>query len=161
MTDESSAVVLVPAVAAGAGASRRVMRAYGEEVQVHLGGAETGGRLTMFTNVTPVGGGPPPHRHEREDEWFFVLEGQVSFLAAAGRWTEPLGPGTSAFVPRGAVHAFKNVGQVPLKQLITTSPAGFEIFFARSETEFQRPGGPRMEMLMEIAEEFGIAFEPG
>lgn len=153
MADGGGAISVVAADA------RRVMRAFGETVHVHLGGRETGGKATVFTNITPVGGGPPPHRHEREDEWFYVLEGQASFLVD-GRWSDPLGPGASVFVPRGTVHGFKNVGPGELRQLITTSPSGFELFFAKAAEEFARPQGPRMDVALQIAAEFGIIFEP-
>src|SRR5260370_1307321 len=58
----------------------KVIRAFGCEIIVHLGAAETGGKYTMFTSVQPPGGGPPPHYHLNEDEWFFVLEGRAEFF---------------------------------------------------------------------------------
>jgi quercetin dioxygenase-like cupin family protein len=141
-------------VIVGPGAGR-VIRAFGDELAMHLTGKETQGRYTMFTDTTPVGGGPPVHRHDREDEWFLVLEGKASYFVE-GRWTEPSGPGTAVFASRGSAHAFKNAGDVPLKQLITLSPAGFEDFFAEAEREFARAEGPRMEKLLEIGAEHGI-----
>ena len=146
---------MVAMVKAGEG---KVLRAYGDEVRIHLCGRETCGRVTMFTTTTQPGGGPPPHRHDREDEWFLVVEGLVSYLVD-GKWTDGCGPGTSVFAPRGSVHAFKNVGDGPSKQLITVSPSGFEDFFAKSAEEFSRAGGPRMERILEIGREFGIHFE--
>jgi hypothetical protein len=50
----------------------KVIRAFGDEITVHLGAAETGGRYAMFTAVTPPGGGPPPHYHLNEDGIHFV-----------------------------------------------------------------------------------------
>ena len=134
----------------------RTLRAFGDEVTVYLDGQQTGGRCTMFLDVTPPGGGPPPHYHLNEDEWFHVLEGHVSFLKE-GQWTE-VGPGASAFIPKGVVHTFKNVGDTPLKQLITTSPSGFEVFFGRCAEEFARPGAPDMPRILAIAAEHGIHF---
>ena len=110
----------------------------------------------MFTDITPPGGGPPPHYHVHDDEWFHVLEGRAAFFKD-GEWTE-VPPGTSVFIPKGTVHAFKNVGEAPLKQLITISPSGFETFFARSAEEFAKEGGPDMKRLTEIAGEHGIMF---
>lgn len=134
----------------------KVIRAFGDEITVHLGGADTGGRCTMFTCLTPPGGGPPPHFHECEDEWFFVLEGQAEFFRD-GAWT-PAPPGTAVFIPKGAVHTFRNPGDRPLKMLIQTAPSGFETFFARCEVEFARPGPPDMTRLTQIAAEHGIRF---
>jgi quercetin dioxygenase-like cupin family protein len=137
----------------------KVIRAFGDEITVHLGGKETGGKFTMFTDVTPPGGGPPPHYHTMEDEWFHVLEGRAAFFKD-GQWTE-VPAGTSVFMPKGTVHAFKNVGSTPLKQLIHTSPSGFETFFARCEAEFTTPGAPDMSRLSVIAAEHGIHFVNG
>ena len=134
----------------------KVLRAFGDEITVHLSGAETGGKFTMFTTVTPPGGGPPPHYHANEEEWFLPLEGRVEFFMN-DVWTEvPMG--TIVFMPRGAVHAFRNPGQKPLRILIHAAPAGFETFFSRCADEFARPGPPDMQRIIEISAEHGIFF---
>lgn len=136
--------------------SRPVLRAFGEEVIVHLGGEETGGQFTMFTNISPPGGGPPPHYHAREDEWFYPLEGRVEFFRD-GEWIEvPMG--TVVYIPRGEVHGFRNPGDQPLKMLIHTAPSGFETFFARCHDEFAKSEGPDMPRVLEISAEHGIHF---
>lgn len=137
-------------------ANAPVYRAFGDTVHFNLTAAQTGGAFTMFTDITPPGGGPPPHWHEREDEWFYVVEGCVSFLVD-GRWFDAH-PGDSVFAPRGCVHAFKNNTAVPTKMIIHTSPSGFENFFAESAGEFAKPGGPDMNQVMAIAGKHGINF---
>lgn len=137
-------------------AQRPLLRAFGEEVQLHLTGEDTGGRYAMWTETTPPGGGPPPHVHALEDEWFHVLEGRVAFFAG-GSWTE-VPPGASAFMPRNVPHTFKNVGDRPLRMLIQTAPAGFEVFFGRCAAEFARPEGPDMARVIQISAEHGIRF---
>ncbi|MCW5775527.1 MAG: cupin domain-containing protein [Phycisphaeraceae bacterium] len=139
--------------------SGRAMCAFGDEVTVHLGAAETGGRYTLFTCVTPPGNGPPPHFHANEDEWFLVLEGRVEFLKDAA-WVE-VPVGSVVYTPRGVVHAYRNCGDVPLRMLIQTSPAGFETFFSRCAEVFALPGPPDMARLVAIAEEHGIHFPGG
>ncbi len=134
------------------------MRAFGDEVRVLLGAGQTGGKLSLWTETVPPGGGPPPHRHLREDEWFVVQEGTFSFFGG-GQWCE-LGVGGTAFMPRESVHTFKNTGSTPGKLLIGTSPAGFEMFFGRCAEEFAREGGPDMGRIIAIAGEHGIEFEP-
>jgi quercetin dioxygenase-like cupin family protein len=134
----------------------RVIRAFGDEVIMHLEGEQTGGALSLWTNITPPGGGPPPHYHLNEDEWFVVQEGRVSFLVD-GQWQEA-GAGAAVFAPRGSVHTFKNVGDKPSRMIVSTSPAGFETFFSRCAEEFVKPGGPNMERIIEIAAEHGIHF---
>lgn len=133
-----------------------VIRAYGDEICVHLGGKHTGGQYTMFTDTTPPGGGPPPHFHVQEDEWWFVLEGRPSFLVE-GRWRE-VPVGSSVFAPRHALHTFKNIGDRPLKMLVHTAPSGVETFFKKSEAEFQKGGAPDMKRILEIGAEHGVYF---
>ena len=83
----------------------RVLHAFGEEVTILLDGEQTAGKLTMWTEITPPSGGPPPHYHSDGDEMFHVLEGRVAFLSD-GEWHE-VGPGGAAYMPRGVVHTFK------------------------------------------------------
>jgi quercetin dioxygenase-like cupin family protein len=134
----------------------RVIHAFGDEVIVHLDGEQTGGMLTLFTDITPPGGGPPPHYHLNEDEWFVVQEGRMSFLVD-GEWKE-VGTGGVVFAPCGSIHTFKNVGDQPSRMLVSTSPGGFENFFSRCAEEFAKPGGPDMDRITEISAEHGIYF---
>ena len=132
------------------------IKAFGDEIFVHLGGAQTGGRFTAVTCITPPGSGPPPHVHNDEDEWFIPLEGRVEFFLD-GQWQEmPLN--TLIFIPRGTVHTFRNCGDEPLKMMIHTSPSGFEVFFARCAAEFAKPGPPDMGRIVEISAEHGIHY---
>ena len=144
--------VIVPA---GRG---EVLRAFGEEVTVKLGGAATAGLLSLWVETTPPGGGPPPHFHLNEDELFLVHRGRVQFLVE-GQWVEP-GEGAVVYVPRGNVHAFRNAGQSPSTMWILTTPSGFETFFARCAAEFARPQGPDMDRVIGIGAEHGIHFQP-
>jgi hypothetical protein len=62
------------------------------------------------------------------------------------------------FAPKMSVHTLKNVGDTPGRVLCSASPAGFEIFFAKCEKEFQQPGGPDMVRIIEISTEHGIHY---
>jgi mannose-6-phosphate isomerase-like protein (cupin superfamily) len=135
-----------------------VLRAFGEEVALLVDGKKSGGAYAQWMETTPPGGGPPPHYHVNEDEHFFVIDGTVSFYdGRTGSWTTA-GPGWSALMPRGAIHTFKNTGDRPLKLLITTTPSGFETFFARCADVFAQPGSPDMALIMAISAEHGIHF---
>ncbi|WP_051946223.1 cupin domain-containing protein [Verrucomicrobium sp. BvORR106] len=134
----------------------QIIHAFGDEMHIHLGARETGGQYTLFTDVTPPGGGPPPHLHHAEDEWFHVLEGRAAFLKD-GVWEE-VPAGSTVFMPKGSVHTFKNVGDGPLKQLITVVPAGIENYFARCGEEFAKPDGPDMAGILAISAEHDIVF---
>ena len=91
-----------------------------------------------------------------EDEWFYVLEGEVEFLID-GTW-QAVAVGSAVFAPRGTVHTFRNSGDKPLTMLTQTSPAGFETFFERCAEEFARPGPPDMERIVTISAEHGIHY---
>ena len=134
----------------------RILEAFGDRVTFHLTGRDTGGVCTAFLVETAPGGGPPPHWHDHEDEWFLVLEGSAEFFKE-GVWTA-VPAGTAVFAPRGSVHAFRNAGQTVLRQVIHTSPSGFENFFARIAEEFHREGGPDMERVVAISAEHGIHY---
>jgi quercetin dioxygenase-like cupin family protein len=134
----------------------RLLRAFGEEVTILLDGSQTGGQFTAFLEQTAPGGGPPPHLHEREDEWFYVVEGRVSFLIADS-WIEAT-PGDVVFAPRQLVYTFKNNTDRATKMLIHTSPSGFEKFFGEAATEFVKPGGLDISRAVAIAGEYGIRF---
>ena len=58
----------------------RTLRAFGHVIVVLLDGNQTGEKFTAFLNITPPGGGPGPHYHDHEDEWFYIVEGRDSFL---------------------------------------------------------------------------------
>lgn len=133
-----------------------VLHAFGEDIIIHLDSERTGGRFTMWTEITPPGSGPPLHFHINEDEIFHVLEGQIAFYRK-GEWHE-IGPGGSAYIPRGEVSTFQNVGREPSRMLLCTSPAGFENFFSRCADEFAKRGGPDAARVKEIAAEHGIHF---
>jgi ABC-type multidrug transport system fused ATPase/permease subunit len=54
----------------------RTLRAFGHAIMVLLDGKQTDGKCTAFLNISPPGCGPGPHYHEREDEWFYIVEGR-------------------------------------------------------------------------------------
>ena len=90
----------------------------------------TGGSLVLLENLTAPGGGPPPHVHTRDDEFFFVLDG--TFEIRIGDEVHALGAGGFAYVPRGTVHNFRNTADTPSRILVGFTPAGMEGFFRES-----------------------------
>ena len=88
-------------------------------------GDTRGAKSLLEVNVR--GGGPPQHIHHAEEEAFYVLEGEVDIKI--GDETIRGTVGSFVVVPRGTVHTFWNVGQVPAKLLTIFSPPGFEQFF--------------------------------
>jgi quercetin dioxygenase-like cupin family protein len=90
-------------------------------------GEETGGAYFVMEALVPPGGGPPPHIHNREDETFYLLEGQIEFLL--GDEIVTAGPGDFVNVPRGTVHRFRNTGAETARLVLTFTPAGIERWF--------------------------------
>lgn len=118
--------------------------------------AETGNTHFAFEATEPPGGGPPLHVHTREDEFFLVLEGEVSFFID-GRVTRE-GPGGSAFVPRGAAHCFRNCSDRMAKLLVLFTPGDIEGFFeyGASADGLAPSDDVLIERLNQLAPPFGI-----
>lgn len=90
-------------------------------------GEETNGRYALWEALVPPGGGPPPHMHSREEECFYVLAGEITFQV--GNDTFVATAGTSANMPVGSLHSFRNASDKPAKMLISVAPAGLEEMF--------------------------------
>ena len=100
----------------------------GESIRVLAAGTITRGAYALMEITTPSRVGPPLHIHSREDEAFYVVEGQ--FLFKHDNYELRAKPGTTVFLPRGTTHTYTNMGPGPGKLLVIVSPAGFEGFFA-------------------------------
>jgi quercetin dioxygenase-like cupin family protein len=99
----------------------------GGGVRVLVDGAASGGSVLQVESTVPPGEGPPLHRHEREDELFFVLEGEFRFVLDGREFAAAAG--AFVYAPRGSVHAFKNTGTGMGRLLITCTPAGLDEAF--------------------------------
>ena len=97
-------------------------------VRFMIDGEEAGGDFSLVEHPMPPRAlAAPLHRHNREDEYSYVLEGRVGALLG----DEALvgGPGDLIFKPRNQWHTFWNAGDEPARILEIISPAGFERFF--------------------------------
>ena len=99
-------------------------------------GEDTAGRYAVWEAVVPPGGGPALHSHSREEEGFFVLDGEIAFRVDGE--TRVARAGTFANMPVGSVHGFKNETDRPARMLIWVAPAGLEKMFV----EIGRPVPP-------------------
>jgi mannose-6-phosphate isomerase-like protein (cupin superfamily) len=89
---------------------------------------ETAGGLFVIEHMHLERGGPPLHYHPHQEEWFYVMDGEVLFQV--GDQKAVLRSGESVLGPRGIPHAFTSVGKTPGRLLISFSPAGkMEEFF--------------------------------
>jgi quercetin dioxygenase-like cupin family protein len=97
----------------------------GALVQIRLGGGSTGRRLAILEHAGPRGYSSPVHRHEADEETFFILDGAMR--VEVGGQTVSAGPGSAAFLPRQLPHAF--VVTSPQARFLTLhTPAGFDEF---------------------------------
>jgi mannose-6-phosphate isomerase-like protein (cupin superfamily) len=98
-------------------------------VRFMIDGDEAGERFSLVEHpMSPRALAAPLHRHNREDEYSYVLEGRLGALL--GDDVVVAGPGDLVFKPRGQWHTFWNAGDEPARILEIISPAGFERFFA-------------------------------
>ena len=74
--------------------------------------------------IQPGRGGPPSHVHEDEDDAFFILEGELTFVVSGEELRAPAG--TFVLVPPGTEHTFANGGTAPVRMLNLHAPAGFD-----------------------------------
>jgi quercetin dioxygenase-like cupin family protein len=118
-------------------------------------GEETGGAYFVMEALVPPGGGPPPHVHRREDETFYVVEGEIEFKL--GEEVIAAGPGDFVNVPKGTVHRFHNAGTETARLILTFTPAGIERFF--EETLERAPNGAQdpPDNIEEVAARYAAA----
>jgi quercetin dioxygenase-like cupin family protein len=122
-------------------------------IAILLDGKQTGEKFTTLLVTSPPGGGPGPHYHDREDEWFYIVEGRVSFFMN-GTWTD-LFPGDCVYSPRGSIHGFINNTDQPIRVFINFTPAGIEGLFVEAAKEWAQPE-PDMNRLRALDEKYGL-----
>jgi mannose-6-phosphate isomerase-like protein (cupin superfamily) len=101
--------------------------------------AQTNASLTVLEFLVPPNDGPAVHAHLREDEVWYVIEGDFRFKA--GDEMFHVSTGGMAFGPRGLPHAFQNVGGELGRLLVITTPSGLERFFEQTD-KLPRPVDP-------------------
>src|SRR6059036_2090727 len=98
-------------------------------VRFMIDGRDADERFSLVEHpLSPRALAAPVHRHTREDEYSYVLEGRMGALL--GDDVVEAGPGDLVFKPRDQWHTFWNAGDEPCRILEIISPAGFERFFA-------------------------------
>jgi mannose-6-phosphate isomerase-like protein (cupin superfamily) len=120
-------------------------------------GEESGGGFAMVEHpIPPHTLAAPVHRHSREDEYSFVLEGRMGALL--GDEVIYAEPGDLAFKPGDQWHTFWNAGESPCRILEIISPGGFEHFFEQAAAAIQAPDFTP-EKLGEIGARYGLEFQ--
>jgi mannose-6-phosphate isomerase-like protein (cupin superfamily) len=120
--------------------------------------AETDSGFCCIECIVPPGSGAPPHTHEREDEAFYVLSGEIVLDSADREAPLRLGAGSFFYGPRGRQHAFRNEGGVEARMLVFCMPgAGIERMFRDMDAAGRRgAGASAMEEILAIAARAGV-----
>ena len=139
----------------------RTIAVVGDVYRFLATGDDTNGKYALWEAIVPPGGGPPAHVHTREEEGFYILEGEITFtidgkplIATAGMF---------ANMPVGTPHSFKNESSRPAKLLISVAPAGLEKMFfefgvpvPQGATTAPPPSKEEIEKLLVVAPSYGI-----
>lgn len=126
-------------------------------------GEDTQGQFALIESVARKGNAPPPHIHHREDETFYILEGELA--VTVGDRTIEAGPGTLVFLPRNVQHSF-TIESEQIRMLVLLAPAGLEGWFKELSVPAQAmempPAGEipfkEIQRMLEIAPRYGLEF---
>jgi mannose-6-phosphate isomerase-like protein (cupin superfamily) len=145
------------------GEGTRSLWVLGELLTYKIPSQQTGGAYSLFELTTRPGAGPPPHVQHREDESFYVLEGEYEFMS--GEEVLRVGAGSLLYIPKGTLHAHKNAGEGLGRMLVTQSPGGLYEHFFKQVGKKAVDGKVRplhfedhqdMRRIVEVAAEHGI-----
>ena len=128
-------------------------------------GEDTRGQFALMEQVASKGNVPPRHIHHREDETFYVVEGEMTF--SVGDETIKATPGTMVFAPRDIAHSF-TIDSEQVRILVMVAPAGAEGFFKECSVPapsltLPPPGEPpysEIQKMMALAPTYGFEFVP-
>lgn len=159
MSSDRAAVIVMP----GEGETFDVA---GDRYRMLATTGGTAGRYAIWEAIVPPGGGPPPHRHTREEEGFYVLEGEVAIYAGGRRVVGTAG--TFVNMPVDSAHWFRNESDQPARLLILAAPAGMERMFRELSRPVPDPSAPippldetGVRKILAIAPKYGIEMIEG
>jgi quercetin dioxygenase-like cupin family protein len=132
----------------------------GQLVTIKSSSESTAGRVGVTETLAPRGSGSPLHVHHNEDEWFYVIEGELTFWVGGQVITAPAG--SFVYGPREIPHTFI-VSSEQARFLLVVEPAGFEGFVRAlgqpaQQLEIPPPATepPDVEAMAKLAAEYGI-----
>lgn len=133
------------------------IRFFQQTITVLAPAADTNGALGVIEVASPRGAGPPFHVHHREDEAFYVLEGDYDVFV--GDDVVAAVPGTWVWGPRDVPHGYQ-VNSPHGRHLSLTMPAGFEGFFEEVADLATPSTDPRTTIgrLATVAGRYGVEF---
>src|SRR5262245_37123311 len=112
----------------------------GTRATIKASAETTDGRSAVIEQLAPPGSGSPLHVHHNDDEWFYVIDGELTFLVGGER----IVAGTGGFVygPRGIPHLFEVTSEGPSHFPLATGPAGIETMIRAAGVPATAPGLP-------------------
>jgi quercetin dioxygenase-like cupin family protein len=131
-------------------------------IRFMIGGEQTEGQFALVEHpIGPRALAAPMHTHRHEDEYTYVLEGEVG--VQIGEEVLVAHPGDLVFKPRGVPHAFWNPADEPARALEIISPAGFERYFAELAPLFPpaNEGPLDEEAVGAVREKYGLEMDMG
>ena len=136
----------------------KVLFGAGDEYRYLATGKSTDGEYFLVEAIVPPGGGPPSHIQTREEEAFYILEGQLTFYGHDSEITA--GPGTYLNIPKGAKHRFRNNTKRTAKMLFFFAPAGIEGLFDDFARLNEPNGAPEAALgaLNAIGVKYGVQY---
>jgi quercetin dioxygenase-like cupin family protein len=126
-----------------------------EEGRILLRAEDTGEVFSMMEFITPPGGGPRPHTHERESETFYVLDGEYEIVL--GDRTVRAEQGAFAYGPDSVPHGFRNIGSTPARMLCVFTPGGVEGMFEGLADLFASGGAVDPAAIGALTNSFGVS----
>jgi len=126
----------------------------GITIVIRVSAEDSGGAMTVLEEVEPMSD-TPLHVHSREDELFYVVEGEHIFQRANEEFR--LGPGEAIFCPRRIPHSQRRVEPGVGRELVVLTPGGFEQFF-RDLAEAERNGTLGPDAYAAASERAGITW---
>lgn len=129
----------------------------GDTVTIKINSDETGGKYSVIEISTPPNGGSPLHVHHREDELFYVLEGDYEMYCGGRKFHAKAG--SMAFLPKNMPHSFRNIGKSVGRILGVITPGGFEKFFEELDL-ISKHRQPSAEQLFELVRKYDLELLP-
>ncbi len=143
----SQQAVVIPAT------EGKAYRQFGRFYTFKLWSEETNGLLSIVEISTPPQSGPPLHIHRREDQTFYIVEGEFEIQCGDQRFQ--VTRGTITFLPRNIPHTYRNSGNTPGTLLEINTPAGFEQFY-EAVNRLSQDESSDMQKIAEIAKQFEL-----
>jgi quercetin dioxygenase-like cupin family protein len=136
------------------GRNSKPLKIFGADILVKLADVDSHGAAAILHEITAPLSGPPVHRHVYEDEWFYVLNGEITFQIDGARIV--LSTGGSAFAPRGTAHTFQNFGDSPAEILVVVIPGRFNLFIEELAALHQGSSAPDKAATERLMNDYGI-----